>query len=49
MLQAPASPADKRRAFRHRLASGDLLVLPGAMNPLSAMLIEEHGFDGVYV
>jgi methylisocitrate lyase len=49
MLHAPASPAEKRRAFRQRLASGDLLVLPGAMNPLSARLIEEHGFDGVYV
>ena len=49
MLEAHASPADKRRAFRQRLASGDLLVLPGAVNPLSAMLIEEHGFDGVYV
>jgi methylisocitrate lyase len=49
MLEAHASPAEKRRAFRQRLASGDLLVLPGAMNPLSAMLIEEVGFDGVYV
>jgi methylisocitrate lyase len=49
MLESPASPAAKRRAFRERLASGDLLVLPGAMNPLSAMLIERHGFDGVYV
>jgi len=49
MLQSPASPAEKRRAFRQRLASGDLLVLPGAMNPLSAMLIDRYGFDGVYV
>jgi methylisocitrate lyase len=49
MLEAPASPADKRRTFRQRLASGELLVLPGAMNPLSAMLIQEHGFDGIYV
>ena len=49
MLETSASPADKRRAFRQRLASGDLLVLPGAMNPLSALLIAEHGFDGVYV
>jgi methylisocitrate lyase len=24
-------------------------VLPGAMNPLSAMLIEQHGFAGIYV
>lgn len=49
MLEAHRSPADKRRALRQRLASGDLLVLPGAMNPLSAMLIEEHGFDGIYI
>ncbi len=49
MLQSPASPAAKRHAFRERLASGELLVLPGAMNPLSAMLIDRHGFDGVYV
>jgi methylisocitrate lyase len=49
MLESPASTTAKRRAFRERLASGDLLVLPGAMNPLSAMLIERHGFDGVYV
>ncbi|MDH2444763.1 methylisocitrate lyase [Amnibacterium sp. CER49] len=49
MLAAPSSPADKRRRFRERLASGDLLVLPGAFNPLSAMLIERMGFDGVYV
>lgn len=49
MLQSPASPADKRRALRERLASGELLVLPGAVNPLSAMLIDRHGFDGVYV
>lgn len=49
MLYATSTPADKRRSFRERLASGDLLQLPGAFTPLSAKLIEKKGFDGVYV
>ncbi|WP_282825727.1 methylisocitrate lyase [Gulosibacter sediminis] len=49
MLYASTSPADKRAAFRERLASGELLQFPGAFNPLSARLIERKGFDGVYV
>ena len=49
MLYATTTPAQKRRVFRERLASGELLQLPGAFNPLSAKLIERKGFDGVYV
>jgi methylisocitrate lyase len=49
MLYATTTPADKRRSFREALASGRLLRLPGAFNPLSARLIEAKGFDGVYV
>ena len=49
MLHAQPTAAYKRRRFRERLASGELLVLPGAFNPLSAVLIERTGFDGVYV
>jgi methylisocitrate lyase len=49
MLHASASPAQKRAAFRAGLTSGKLLRFPGAFNPLSAMLITRHGFDGVYV
>lgn len=49
MLHAPPSAADKRRRFRQRLSSGELLVLPGAFNPLSAVLVERTGFDGVYI
>ncbi|WP_210481699.1 methylisocitrate lyase [Naasia sp. SYSU D00948] len=49
MLHSPVSAADKRAAFRRRLAAGELLQLPGAFNPLSARLIERKGFDGVYV
>lgn len=49
MLHARLSAAQKRAALRERLASGELLRLPGAINPLSARLIEEKGFEGVYV
>ncbi|MBL3698428.1 methylisocitrate lyase [Leucobacter luti] len=49
MLYAQTTPADKRRQFRERLASGELLRFPGAFNPLSARLIERKGFDGVYI
>jgi methylisocitrate lyase len=49
MLHATPTPSEKRRAFRAGLASGRLLRAPGAFNPLSAMLIERHGFEGVYV
>ena len=46
---APTPAAEKRRLFRERLASGELLRFPGAFNPLSARLIEEKGFEGVYI
>jgi methylisocitrate lyase len=49
MLYAKTTPAEKRRIFRERLASGELLQFPGAFNPLSAKLIQEKGFDGVYI
>jgi len=49
MLSATAPAADKRRALRERLASGELLRFPGAFNPLSAQLIERKGFEGVYI
>lgn len=49
MLYANATATAKRQALRARLASGDLLRLPGAFNPLSARLIERKGFDGVYI
>jgi methylisocitrate lyase len=46
---APRSPAEKRAALRDGLASGRLLRMPGAFSPLVARLVEELGFDGVYV
>jgi methylisocitrate lyase len=49
MLHDATSNAGKRAAFRAGLASGRLLRFPGAFSPLSARLIERHGFDGVYV
>ncbi|WP_069813196.1 methylisocitrate lyase [Streptomyces sp. TP-A0874] len=49
MLHTRTTPAGRRRAFRERLASGRLLRMPGAINPYSARLIEEHGFEAVYL
>ncbi|MFD5599702.1 methylisocitrate lyase [Leucobacter sp. NPDC058333] len=49
MLYAHTPAHEKRRLFRERLASGELLRFPGAFNPLSARLIEQKGFDGVYI
>lgn len=49
MLYAKTTPAEKRRLFRERLATGELLQFPGAFNPLSAKLIQNKGFDGVYI
>jgi len=49
MLYSHTTPAEKRRLFRERLRSGELLRFPGAFNPLSARLIEQKGFEGVYI
>ncbi len=49
MLYSSVTPEQKRRAFRDGLASGRVQQFPGAFNPLSARLIEDKGFDGVYI
>lgn len=49
LLASSASAADKRQTFRRGLASGVLQRLPGAFSPLVARLVEEIGFEGVYV
>lgn len=49
MLYSTTPATEKRRLFRERLATGELLRLPGAFNPLSARLVERKGFDGVYI
>lgn len=49
MLETKIPAHEKRANFRAALASGRLLRMPGAFNPLSAQLIEDKGFEGVYV
>lgn len=49
MLYSKVSPADKRIALRKMLTPGAARQFPGAFNPLSARLIEEKNFDGVYI
>ena len=49
MLSAPTPATEKRVALRSALASGRIQRFPGAFNPLSAKLIQRHGFEGVYV
>ena len=49
MLHANLTASAKRAAFRARLASGELVRMPGAFNPLSAQLIQDKGFEGVYI
>ncbi|MEV2275702.1 methylisocitrate lyase [Nocardiopsis sp. NPDC049922] len=49
MLHSRTLAQDKRRRLRDDLASGRLLRVPGAVNPLTAVLIQELGFDGAYV
>lgn len=49
MLHSKLTASAKRQAFRARLASGELVRMPGAFNPLSAKLIEDKGFEGVYI
>ncbi len=48
-LHGDGAQVNKRAALRAGLASGQLLRFPGAINPLTAVLIEEMGFEGVYV
>ena len=40
---------EKRKDFVNKLESGKILRVPGAYNPLTAKLIEEIGYDAVYV
>jgi methylisocitrate lyase len=49
MLYSRVPAHEKRAAFRAALDSGRLLRFPGAFNPLSANLIQEKGFEGVYI
>lgn len=49
MLYSSTTPEQKRITLRELLASGTIAQFPGAFNPLSARLIEEKGFAGVYI
>ncbi|WP_454196422.1 methylisocitrate lyase [Nocardia sp. Marseille-Q1738] len=49
LLAAVTSAAQKRVAFRAGLESGRIQRLPGAFDPLVARLIQEIGFEGVYL
>lgn len=49
LLAAATSAVEKRIALRDGLAADRILRLPGAFNPLVAKLIQELGFEGVYV
>ncbi|PPK94658.1 methylisocitrate lyase [Kineococcus xinjiangensis] len=49
MLSTTVTAAEKRRRLRQALAGGELLQFPGAFNPLSAKLVQQKGFNGVYV
>ncbi|MFH8746896.1 methylisocitrate lyase [Streptomyces rimosus] len=49
MLHTRTTPAERRRALRERLATGRLLPMPGALNPLSARLIQDTGFEAAYL
>ncbi|EMY33057.1 methylisocitrate lyase [Arthrobacter crystallopoietes BAB-32] len=49
MLYSTTTPQQKRAALRAALASGTIQQFPGAFNPLSARLIQEKGFGGVYI
>ena len=49
MLYSTVTPADKRVAFRKALADPQVAQFPGAFTPLSTKLIQEQGFEGVYI
>ena len=42
-------PEEKREEFDKKLKSKKILRIPGAYNPLTAKVIEEIGYDAVYV
>ena len=49
MLFSTTTPEAKRIALREMLAGPATVRFPGAYTPLSTKLIQEQGFDGVYI
>ena len=43
------NPSEKRIELKNKLKKNKILRFPGAYNPLTAKLISEIGFDGVYI
>ena len=43
------NPEEKRIDLENKLKSNKILRVPGAYNPLTAKVIEEIGYDAVYV
>ena len=42
-------PSEKRLDFVSKLKTNKILRVPGAYNPLTAKVIEEIGYDAIYV
>lgn len=49
MINIHQNAFEKRKRLRTDLDSGKLLRYPGSFSPLVSMLIEQIGFDGVYI
>ena len=49
MLFSKKTAAAKRASFRDELSTGRLLQFPGAHAPIVSLIIQEQGFDGVYI
>jgi len=49
MMFPTLTAAEKRKNFRDQLKTGKLLQFPGSFSPLVSMMIEQKGFDGVYI
>ncbi|MFT3663118.1 MAG: methylisocitrate lyase [Gordonia sp. (in: high G+C Gram-positive bacteria)] len=49
LFSSGVTDADKRKALRAGLTSGELQRWPGAFSPLVAKIVADAGFEGVYV
>lgn len=49
MLFPTTTPTQKRQLLQEKLKQNKILQFPGAFSPLVSMLIEELGFDGIYI
>lgn len=49
MLHINTTPTQRRAQFRAALATGKLQRFAGAYSPLVAKLMEEQGYDGIYI